>query len=204
MKYKRYGKFRFYDYISTWLVIIFLLVLVVTAFLINAQFYLLFFPLLLILSMVWSVYRPNSEHFLIYGNNISIMQGRNKRTVSIPNEITLVVSYADICPPFAKHIGCYGNQIYMLKGRYAISILQNIPLKTVFERLHQNYTQKYTNTTVEECFEKHLYVYSFVGDQELLDNLISKYNCQIIIPETLLNKVSVDLRQENIHVDAGY
>lgn len=204
MKYKRYGKFRLYDYISTWIIVIFLLVLVAAVFLTNAQFYLLICPLLLILSMVWSVYKPNSECFLISGDTITIIKGRKKQIVTIPTEPILIVSYADVCPPIANHIGYYGNQTYMLKGRYAISILQKIPLETVFERLHQNHTRKYTNTTIETCFDKHLYVYSFVGNQEILNKLMRQYNCQIIIPETLQNQISIDLRQINVHVDVGY
>ena len=41
MKYRRYGKFRFRDYTSAWLSIVFLFVLVVVGFLTDTQFYLL-------------------------------------------------------------------------------------------------------------------------------------------------------------------
>lgn len=203
MKYRRYGKFRFCDYISAWLVIVFLFVLVVDGFLTDTQFYLLIWPLLFLMIMAWSIYKPNSECFLISGNTITIIQGRKKQKVSIPSEPTLVVSYADVCPPLAKRIG-YGNQTYMLKGRYAISILQKIPLETALMRLHRNYTRKYTISTVEACFDEYLYVYSFVGNQEMFDKLISNRNCQIIIPETLLNQISIDLRHQKVHIDLGY
>ena len=203
MKYRRYGKFRFRDYTSAWLVIVFLFVLVVVGFLTDTQFYLLIWPLLLLMIMAWSIYKPNSERFLISGDTITIMQGRKKQKVSIPSELTLVVSYADVCPPLAKRMS-YGNQTYMLKGRYAISILQKIPLETALVRLHQNYTNKYTTSTVEACFEEYLHVYSFVGNQELLDELVSNKNCQIIIPETLLNQISIDLHQINAYIDTGY
>lgn len=204
MKYRRYGKFRFCDYTSAWLVIVFLFVLVVVGFLTDTQFYLLIWPLLLLMIMAWSIYKPNSERFLISGDTITIMQGRKKHKVSIPSEPTLVVSYADVCLPFARHIGCYGNQTYMLKDRYAISILRCIPPETVLDRLHQDYASKYTNTTIEMCFDEHLYVYSFVGNQEILDKLISRDNSQIIIPETLLRQIAIDLHQINVHVDVGY
>ena len=203
MKYRRYGKFRFRDYTSAWLVIVFLFVLVVVGFLTDTQFYLLIWPLLLLMIMAWSIYKPNSERFLISGDTITIMQGRKKQKVSIPSEPTLVVSYADVCPPLAKRMS-YGNQTYMLKGRYAISILQKIPLETALVRLHQNYTRKYTTSTVEACFDEYLYVYSFLGNQEILDKLLADRNCQIIIPETLLNQVSIELHQINVHIDTGY
>lgn len=203
MKHSRYGKFRFRDYTSAWLAIVFLFVLVVVGFLTNTQVYLLIWPLMLLVIMAWSIYKPNSERFLISGDTITIMQGRKKQRVAIPSEPTIVVSYADVCHPLARRIS-YGNQPYMLKGRYAISILQKIPLETALVRLHQNYTCKYTTSTVEACFEEYLHVYSFVGNQELLDELVSNKNCQIIIPETLLNQISIDLHQINAYIDTGY
>ena len=203
MKHSRYGKFRFRDYTSAWLAIVFLFVLVVVGCLTNTQVYLLIWPLMLLVIMAWSIYKPNSERFLISGDTITIMQGRKKQRVAIPSEPTIVVSYADVCPPLARRIS-YGNQTYMLKGRYAISILQKIPLETALVRLHQNYTCKYTTSTVEVCFEEYLHVYSFVGNQELLDELVSNKNCQIIIPETLLNQISIDLHQINAYIDTGY
>ena len=203
MMYRRYGKFRFFDYTSTWLAIVFLFALLVVSLLTDIQFYLLIFPLVIIIAMAWSIYKPNSERFLISGDTITIMQGRKKQKVSIPFEPTLVVSYADICPSLAKRIS-YGNQTYMLKGRYAISILQKIPFETALAQLHLNYTRKYTNSTVEERFDESLYVYSFVGNQEMLDKLLANRNCQIIIPETLLNQISIDLHHINVYIDIGY
>lgn len=200
--YRRYGKFNFRDYISAWFAISFLFVLMVVGFLTEIQVYLLIWPLLLILIMVWSIYKPNSECFSIFGDTFTTMQGRKKRDISIPSEATLIISYADVCPPLAKRIS-YGNQTYMLKGRYAISILQKIPLETAFNRLHQNHTYKYTNSTVEACFDEYLHVYSFVGNQEILDKLVANRNYQIIVPETLLNQISIDLHQKNVHVDIG-
>ena len=202
MKYRRYGKFRFRDYSSTLFGVVFLFVLVVVGFLTDTQFYLLIWPLLLIIIMIWSIYSANRECLLILGDTITIMRGRKNKKVSIPSEPTLVVSYADVFP-FAKHVS-YGNNTYMLKGRYAISILEKMPLETVLARLHQNHTFKYTASTVELSFDESLYVYSFVGNQELLDKLMSNRNCQIIIPETLLNQIPIDLHQTNIYIDTGY
>ena len=55
-----------------------------------------------------------------------------------------------------------------------------------------------------DVVDESLYVYSFVGDQELLDKLLANKNCQIIIPETLLREISIDPRQINVHIDTGY
>ena len=203
MNYKRYGKFNFFDYISTWFAIVFMLALAAIGYLVNVSYYLLIIPLLYSMIMLWSIYLSNSERFFISDDTITIIQGRKKQKVSIPSEPILVVSYADVCPPLAMRMS-YGNQTYMLKGRYAISILQKMPLETALVRLHQNYTRKYTTSTVKACFDEYLYVYSFVGDQEIVDKLLANRKCQIIIPETLRNQIAIDLHQTNAHIDTGY
>lgn len=203
MMYRRYGKFCFHDYISAWVAIAFLFVLVSVGLLTETQAYLLIWPLFLILIIVWSIYKPNSECFLISGDTIIAMHGRKQQEMSIPYEATLIVSYADVCPSFAKHI-YGGNQTYILRGRYAISILQKVPLETVFKRLHKNYAYKYTNSTVEACFDEHLHVYSFVGNEEIWNKLVGNRNYNIIIPESLLKRIPIDLQQINVHVDTGY
>lgn len=203
MKYRRYGKFRFCDYKSAWFAIAFYLVLMIIGLLLKTQICLLFVPLIIILIMVWSIYKPNSERFLISEDTITVMRYRTQQTIAIPYETTLIVSYADVCPPIAKRIS-FGNQTYMLKGRYAISILQKIPLESALERLHQNYAYKYTNSMVEEYFDGELYVYSFVGNQEILDKLLTNKKCQMIIPETLLSQISINSPKVNIYVDNGY
>ena len=203
MMYRRYGRFRFYDYISSWLAIVFLFVLVVICFLTDTLVYLFILPLLVLIFMVWSIYEPNGERFSISDDTITITKGRKKQNVSIPSSPTLVISYADICSSFAKRVS-YGNQTFMLKGRYAISILQNTPIEITLAQLHSNFTHKYTNTTLEVSFDENQYVYSFVGNQEILDKLIANRNCQIIIPESLLNQISIDLHQVNVYIDNGY
>ena len=203
MKHRRYGKFRFRDYISAWIAVALLLVLMVLVFLTDTPFYMLIFPLLLLTFMVWSIYKPNSECFWLSGDIITIAEGGKTRDISMPSELTIIISYADVCSPFAKRIS-YGNQTYMLKGRYSISILQKMPLEDALMRLHQNYTRKYTNTTVEMSFDEHLYIYGFVGNQEILDHFLTNKNCRIIIPETLFNQISISSHQTNIHIDVGY
>lgn len=201
--YRRYGRFRFYDYISSWFAIVFLFVLVVICFLTDTLVYLFIPPLLVLIFVVWSIYEPNSERFLIFDDTITITKGRKKQNVSIPSSPTIVISYADVCSSFAKRVS-YGNQTFMLKGRYAISILQNTPIETTLAQLHSNFTRKYTNTTLEVSFDETQYVYSFVGNQEILDKLIANRNCQIIIPESLFNQISIDIHQVNVYIDNGY
>ena len=103
--YRRYGEFRFRDYISAWFAISLLLVLMVVGVLTEIQVYWLIWPLFFILIMGWSIYKPNSECFLIFSDTITVVQGRQKRNITIPPEATIILSYADVCPPLAKRIG---------------------------------------------------------------------------------------------------
>lgn len=201
--YKRYGEFRFRDYLSAWLAIAFLFALVVVGVLTETQFYLLIWPLLLLIIIAWSIFKPNSERFLISIDTITIVKGRKEHRVTIPSEITVVVSYADVCTPIAKHIGV-GNQSYLLNGRYAISILKKMPIVIALERLHQKSIYKYTNSTIEALFGEQHYIFSCVGEQEILNKLLLNRNCQIIIPESLSKQTHIDLSQENAYIDVGY
>ena len=203
MKHKRYGKFRFSDYISGWIAILITLGLTIAGILTDIKIYLLVCPILVLISMAWSIYKLNSESFSISGDEIIITRGKKEEKIFIPLNPTLIVSYADVCPPLAKRIS-YGLPTYMLKGRYAISILNNMPLETAMEKLHKNYVRKYANSTVEEVFNGQLFVYSFVGNQQILDELLNNRNCQIIIPQSLLNKIPIDTQQSNVYVDNGY
>lgn len=203
MKYRRYGKFRFSDYTSSWFAIILISFLILIGIFTNTKFYLLIVPLMFLGIMVWSIYKPNRECFSISGNTLIIIQGRKKQSIDIPYNPTVILSYADLCPPIAKRIGS-GNQTYLLKGRYAVSILQNVSLETVLSRLHKNHVFRYTATMVEECFNEQQYIYSFVCNQELLQKLLANKTCLLIIPESLMKMVSVDLNSKNVYIDKCY
>lgn len=53
--YKRYGRFRFRDYFSAWIAIVFFAVVVVIGLLTDIPYYLLSWLVVLVLYMVWSV-----------------------------------------------------------------------------------------------------------------------------------------------------
>ena len=195
--------FHFSDYISVWIVCIFLIAIVVFGALMNMRFYLLVATVLLIVALLWSVCKPNSECFVISSDKVTIINGKKQRSVCIPYNPIIVISYADVCSPFQKHI-CSGNQSYMLRGRYAITILNDIPLNSLLDLMHQSYVRKYTNSLLQSRLDEHIYIYSFVGNQELLDVFLAKEGARIIIPETLLNQISTGSKKTNVIVDVGY
>ncbi len=200
MKRYRYGTFRFGDYWETWVsVTIFLLAAIATVML-DLSFIFLLFSLVYALFWLWAILAPQFEKFAINGNSITVYRGKKKHSINLPSELVLVVSYADIAPPFAVRT-VIDKQTHILKNKFAVTILKQMPQNTVLESLHRNYLEKYTMSTIQNNFNDHRYIYSFVCDQDLFNELVSNKNYQIIVPKTLLNQITIDLHQTNVHVD---
>ena len=203
MKNKRLGKFRFCDYCISWISIALLLFFSVASIVLELPLFVVILPSVYAIIWLGSIILPHCEQFSLSEDSITVFWGRKTKRIPLHSELTLIVSYADVCPPLTIRTAV-GNQTHILKDKIAVSILQKIPLETALVRLHQNYTRKYTTSTVEACFEEYIYVYSFVCNQEMLDKLLANRNCQIIIPETLLKQISINLHQINVHIDTGY
>ena len=203
MTHNRYGRFSFGDYKSAWLAITIMLAAAATVCLINLPHYLIIPLLGIAFVMAWSIYMPNRERFILSGDIITIINGGTKRQFTIPHEITLVLSYADAPTPLAKRVDV-GNETFWLKDRYAVSIIRDVPLASALKRLHSSSAHRYFNSAIEKWFRPEDFLYSFVCNQSLLDQLISGRECLLIIPESLRDKISVDPRTVNEHIDMGY
>ena len=202
MQQRRYGKFRFRDYAITLIPSFFLAALAIDG-LCSGVPLLSIIPLLLSVYWIWSIYEINKERFCILDDKLKIVRGNREYEIAIPATPTIVVSYADACTQFEKDHGL-GDKTYLLNGRFAISILQPIPVEEVLERLHVKHMVRYTNTTVERIFENSAFIYSFVGSQELMDRLLDSRKCQIIIPESLQKQALINMNEKNVYVDMGY
>lgn len=113
-----------------------------------------------------------------------------------------MVSYADVCPPLTLRTAI-GNQTHILKDKYAVSILQKMPLGIAIEALHRNQIHNYTTSIVQRVFDDCRYIYGFVCNQSQIDKLIANQNCLLIIPESLQEKLSVDQSIVDVHIDFG-
>ena len=97
MKNRRYGKFRLGDYTASWVIALWLLFSIAALA--------LALPLggvsLAAFAAVrlWAVLSPQRESFILNRSSVTVFRGRKSRTVDLPSDITIVVSYADICPP---------------------------------------------------------------------------------------------------------
>lgn len=203
MEYYKYGKFRPRDYCGSWVGITILLIFVIASIILDLSTLYIVFPTIYAAIWLWIILLPNRERFIINKASITVLQGRKIREIPIPLELTLVVSYADICPPFAVRT-VVGNQTHILKDKYAVSILRKMPLDIVLETVHRNFVQKYTTSIIQKRFNEYHYIYSFVCDQFLLDQLLTNRDCFLIIPQSLSEKVDFTTEAENIYIDIGY
>lgn len=203
MEYRRYGKFQFLDYMHVWCPTILLLAFAIAAILYTPS-YLVIGPCLMVIYLPYTVLEPNRERFTIINNSIVTRKGRKTKTIELPDELTLIVSDADILDSFSKNrLGSYKSNT--LKGRYAISILRRDSAENVIRYLHKNGAREYSNTSIERSFCSSFrveeYIYSFVYNQAAFDTLISGRKCQLIIPKSLLKAIAVDSTPVDVRVD---
>lgn len=203
MDNRRYGEFHLRDYRTSIIGIIVLIVFAVASSATNLPYFFVVLPVLYAFIWIYGIVSPNLERFCINNGKIITQKCKKKQEISIPSELCLIVSYVDISPPLVKRTA-FGNETHILKGKYAITILQRMPIETAIKHLHKNYIRKYTTSTIKTCFDEYLYVYSFVGNQTLLNQLLSIRNCVLIVPESLLNRVSINPNCTSIYVDVGY
>ena len=202
MRNRRLGKFRFGDYFSSWVSIVILLFFSTASIMIGLPFLFVIFPSLYAIIWLGVILVPHCEQFSINSDSISVFWFRQTKTIRLPAEFTLIVSYADVCPPLAVHTAI-GNQTHILKDKFAISILKKMPVEVALETLHQNRIQKYTTSSIRTVFDDHRYIYSFVCDQFLFDALIDSRKCVLIVPESL-SKVIAFESSVDIYIDSGH
>ena len=203
MKNRRFGKFRFRDYCISWIAIASLLLFSIASIILELPFLFVIFPTVYAVVWLGVLLVPHREQFVMSSDAITVFLGKKAQTICLPSELTLIVSYADVCPPFAMSMAV-GIQTHILKDKFAISILQKMPIEVALEILHRNRVQKYTTSRIRTVFDDYHYIYSFVCTQSLFDELIANRKCLLIIPESLLGVISFDPSLVNVHIDTGH
>ena len=199
MKRKRYGKINLRDYTLSFIAIgCFLSFSILSAVLKLSPLFIVF-PLVCALVRALTIFLPHREQFVITQDSINLVIGKRIKIIHIPTAITIIVSYSDIRPPLSMRTA-YNHQTHILKGKYSISILNEMPSDEVLQRLHKNYVGKYTQSMIQSIFEGHEYLYSFVCDQETLKTLVDARKCTIILPKSLKDVVKIPL-DENVIID---
>ena len=157
MKNYRYGEFNPRDYCVSWIAIVVFLLFSIGSIVLKLSFLFAVFPLICAIIRMWIILAPHREKFILYDNSIIVFFCKQTRRLSLPAELTLVVSYADVCPPLTLRTAI-GNQTHILKGKFAVSILQKMPLDVAVETLHRNQIRKYTTSIVQRVFDECLYI----------------------------------------------
>lgn len=135
--------------------------------------------------LAYSTVAPHLERFELRNGLIKVQKLRRCREIAIPPEAVIVISDADINTILANR-----NQLGLelglntLSGEYAVSILEAMPPEIVMEKLHKLNTKRYTNCLIEDLFS-YQFIYSFVCDEDSLNNLLSDFNYGVIVPASL-------------------
>lgn len=201
MEYRRYGTFHFSDYIGSWIAIAVYLALAIGNYILS-EISIFFIALLIIYAVIrlWSIISPNFERFSIDGSVITARKGKRVEKITIPAEITLVISHADISPPLSVRTP-HGNKTHILKDKYAITILSETRIESILKRLHESSVKKYTTSLIELIFGFQ-FVYSFVCDEELLVSMMQNRECFIIIPECFVDQIPIIKQASNVYIDS--
>lgn len=203
MRNKRLGEFRFGDYVGSWVSIVILLLFSTACIVLELSCLFVVFSLVYAIFWIMAILIPHCEQFSINSDSITVFWGRKTKTIYLPEELTLIVSYADVCPPLAVRTAL-GNQTHVLKDKFAVSILKKMPIEVTLDTLHQDRIKKYTNSSIGNVFDDYRYIYSFVCNQLLLDTLIANRKCLVIVPESLSKVISFESNNENVYIDIGH
>lgn len=198
---KRYGKFRFFDYIESWIAVLFLIVFTVIRFF-NSNFLFALISLGYSIALLLAIIVPNQERYIMCNHQIRVFRGKKEHFISLPSALTVVISYVDICPPLAKKTAV-GNTTHVLKDKYAVTLLQKLPPEEVLLRLHSTYVKHYTTSMMIDLFNSR-FIYSFVCDDLLLRNILTNHCCTVIVPDSLMEQVHIDYTCVSVHIDNGH
>lgn len=200
MKNYRYGGFKLVDNLRTMIEIVVLLIFSILSVVLDVSYVLSSFAALLAVTCMWQMLRLHIEQFVLQKDSIIVYAGKKTRTINLPTELTLIVSYADVCipldaPMFFKH------GVHTLNGKYSISIIQKMQLNSALEVLHRIHVKKYTTSVIRHAFEGDQLIYDFVCDQHILNRLIQNRKCLLIVPKTLKNEIDINSCTTEVYID---
>ena len=128
MRYSRYGKFQFQDYWLNWIFVLSfaLFGIIGIAYEVSPIYCGIYIFIAIVKTM--SVILPYREKFEFNNNTFVVYKGDKIRKIVLPFRFVVIVSYADVCTDLAKKTSLI-NRTYMLKQRYSVSFLKEMPLQ---------------------------------------------------------------------------
>lgn len=202
MTYHRFGKIKLKNHLNNCFYDLFFLIIGITGIVTGYSEICGAVFLGIVVFDVTSVVIPYMEKFTFNQKRIIACKGRAVYEKIFPEKIIVVISYADMCTDLAKRVSLI-NQTYVLKESWAISILDNVGVEKVLERLHRKGAFRYTNCWIEEWLAQY-FVYSFVCNQSILEEVLLDKDFTLIIPETLASIISTKNLRGEIYIDKGF
>lgn len=194
---KRLGTFRFADYTSSWFAIIFMFMFSAASFTLQISLFLSILPCIYAIIRAFVILYPYLETFSIDDGCITVICGKSMQEIQFPERPVLIISYTDVCPPLAVRT-VDGNQTHILNGKISVTILQGLSLPCVLEQLKGSHIRPQTVSTIRNIFDDTHYVYSFVCDQALYDQLVENKPCTVIVPKALAQTLC--FKQSHVNV----
>lgn len=138
---------------------------------------------------------PYAEWYYIESNTIHVKKLGKEYSINIPADSVLVISLADVHELF-------GHQSFLLSEKYAVSIIDKLPIQTVIDGLFDGYSSqyRYTNSTIERTLSSN-FVYSFVFDKNDLERVLTDSKCDIVIPKSILDTNGLTNYTTHIYLD---
>ena len=205
MKYKRYGKLLFSDWLRILLPILLLVCMSVLGAVLNLSAFMISIPLIYAMLFIAVIVFQVCEKFTISEGSIAVYKLLKKNNVELPDKMLLIVSHAEICPFLVATGPFRENGTKVLKNQYAISILRDTTIEEALSILRKSLFKKPTATNIRQIFYEYRYVYSFVFNNTLLQELIHNKEATIIIPKSLSAKISLNnITASNVYIDENY
>ena len=84
-------------------------------------------------------------------------------------------------------------------------MLWGLTIEEIAKFLHKKpVVDIYTNSMIPYLIHEYYYLYSFMGDSELMDYLITNWDPLIIIPESIKDIVEINTFSAKVFIDKGY
>jgi hypothetical protein len=202
MKYRRYGKFRLKNHLSNCFVVMFFLLSGIIGITMGkAVISGAVFIGVSIVNVICTLI-PYREKFSVNPMSIMFCKGKVIKEIFFPIKMTVIISYADMTTDLAKRVTLVNNT-YILKGDWSVSLLEDVAVDQVIEKLHGNGAWRYTNCWVEYLLKQN-FIYNFVCNQSMLEEVLCDKNYTLIIPETLLHMIDTKKLKGDIYIDKGF
>lgn len=202
MKNKRYGKIKLKNHLSNCFFDLSFLLFGMIGIAVGADLICIAIFFSFAIFDVIQILLAYQEKFEVNQGTIFVYKNRKIETINLPSKVTVVISCADMCTELAKRIELT-SEAHMLKDDIAISLLEDISVEKVIKRLHDNGACLYTNCSVEFELNQN-FVYSFLYNQSVLEEVLQNKNYSLIIPEKLLHKIDTKKLKGDIYIDKGF